>query len=315
MTDTAAPGRSVLRDALASGRFVVTAELGPPRGADPRSLQAKAGLLRDWVDAVNITDNQGANVRLSALAGSVLVQRAGVDPVLQMTTRDRNRIGLQSDLIGAAALGLTNVLLLTGDHPRFGDHPGAAPVFDIDSVQLLWTARLMRDEGRLLSGRRVDPAPDLHLGAVENPFSPPARFRARRLGKKVAAGAQFVQTQFVFDVEAFARWMVEVRDLGLHERCKIIAGVGPIRTPRALEHMRTNVPGLSIPQHVVDRLSAATPGTFADEGNRLCAETIELVREIPGVAGVHVMAFGHEEHIPTILRQAGIAQRTPSNAH
>lgn len=304
-----------LRAALADGRFVVTAELGPPRGPDTQALQAKAALLRDWVDAVNITDNQGANVRLSALAGSLLVQRAGVDPVLQLTTRDRNRIGLQSDLIGAAALGLTNVLLLTGDHPRFGDHPDAAPVFDIDSVQLLWTAKLMRDEGRLLSGRRVEPPPDFFLGAVENPFSPPVRFRARRLGKKVAAGAQFVQTQFVFDVEAFARWMVEVRDLGLDERCKIIAGVGPIRTPRALEHMRTKVPGLSIPQAVVDRLSSVAPDAFADEGMRLCAEIIEQVREIPGVAGVHVMAFGHEDQVPAILQQAGIAQRTPENAH
>jgi methylenetetrahydrofolate reductase (NADH) len=312
---TVIPVGGGLRAALAGGRFVVTAELGPPRGPDTQGLQAKAALLRDWVDAANVTDNQGANVRLSALAGCVLVQQAGVDPVLQMTTRDRNRIGLQSDLIGAAALGLTNVLLLTGDHPKFGDHPEAAPVFDIDSIQLLWTAKLMRDEGRLLSGRRVEPPPDFFLGAVENPFSPPVRFRARRLGKKVAAGAQFVQTQFVFDVEAFARWMVEVRDLGLHERCKIIAGVGPIRTPRALEHMRSNVPGLSIPQPVVDRLSRVAPGAFADEGIRLCAEIIEQVREIPGVAGVHVMAFGHEEHIPTILRQAGIPQRTPENAH
>ena len=222
---------------------------------------------------------------------------------------------MQSDLIGAAALGITNVLLLSGDHPRLGDHPDAAPVFDLDSVQLLWTAKSMRDEGRLVSGRKVDPAPDFYLGAVENPFAPPVRFRARRLGKKVAAGAQFVQTQFVFDVEAFARWMVEVRDLGLHERCKILAGVGPIRTPRALEHMRTNVPGLAIPQHVVDRLQAADPVAFADEGTRLCAEIIEQVREISGVAGVHVMAFGHEELIPIILQQAGIAQRTPENAH
>jgi methylenetetrahydrofolate reductase (NADPH) len=304
-----------LRDRLAAGDFAVTAEINPPRGASTDSITATALLLRDWVDAVNVTDNQGSSVRLASWAGSLAAMAAGLDPVMQMTCRDRNRIALQSDLLGASALGIRNILVMTGDHPKFGDHPGARAVFDLDSVQLLWTLRTMRDEHVLMSGRRLEPAPDCFLGAVENPFAPPLPFRAERLGKKVAAGAQFVQTQFVFDVEAFARWMVEVRDLGLHERCRIIAGVGPIRTPRALEHMRTKVPGLSIPQAVVDRLSGVDPATFADEGIRLCAEIIEQVREIPGVAGVHVMAFGHEEHIPAILRRAGIEQRTPENAH
>ena len=191
------------------------------------------------MDAVNIPDGQSAHVRMSNWAGSLLALDAGVEPVMQVTCRDRNRIALQSDLMSAAALGIPNVVLMTGDHPRFGDHPDAKPVFDLDGVQLVWTARTMRDEGRLLSGRQLDPPPSWLIGAVENPFAPPVRFRAARLGKKVAAGADFVQTQFVFDVPVFTRWMADVRDLGLDRRCKILAGVGPVRSLRALEFMRS----------------------------------------------------------------------------
>ncbi len=299
---------------LESGRFAVTAELGPPRSAGVDALHGKVDLLKGWVDAVNLTDNQGAFVRMSSLAGSAIVMAAGIEPVMQITARDRNRIALQADLLGASALGIRNVLLLSGDHPRFGDHPQAKPVFDIDSVQMVWLARTMRDEGRLLSGRRLEPAPTLFLGSVENPFAPPVQYRAERLGKKVAAGAQFVQTQYVFDVEAFARWMSDVRNLGLHERCKVIAGVGPVRSPRALEHMSTSVPGLVIPKEVGARLLAVDPAEFANEGVRLCAETIERVREIKGVAGVHVMAFGNETAVPEILRQAGIDRRPEPDA-
>jgi methylenetetrahydrofolate reductase (NADPH) len=300
---------SGLQRVLDSGRFAVTAELGPPRSAGVEALHSKVDLLKGWVDAVNLTDNQGATVRMSSLAGSAIVMAAGIEPVMQITARDRNRIALQADLLGASALGIRNILLLSGDHPRFGDHPQAKPVFDIDSVQMVWLARTMRDEGRLLSGRRLDPPPTLFLGAVENPFAPPIQYRAERLGKKVAAGAQFVQTQYVFDVEAFARWMSDVRNLGLHERCKIIAGVGPVRSPRALEHMSNNVPGLVIPKAVGERLLAVEPDQFAQEGLRLCAETIERVREIEGVAGVHVMAFGYESAVPEILSRAGIDKR------
>src|SRR6516162_7988891 len=213
-----------LRDRLASGSFAVTAEISPPRGASTTKITETAAALKDWVDAVNVTDNQGSNVRLASWAGSLAVIKAGLEPVMQMTCRDRNRIALQSDLLGASALGIRNVLVMTGDHPKFGDHPGAKPVFDLDSIQLLWALRTMRDEGILLSGRRVSPRPDCFLGAVENPFAPPVPFRAERLGKKVAAGAQFVQTQFVFDVAAFGQWMTQVRDLGLHQRCHILAG-------------------------------------------------------------------------------------------
>ena len=217
-----------LRERLTSGGFAVTAEISPPRGADTGPITEKAALLRDWVDAVNITDNQGSNVRLASWAGSLAAMAAGLEPVMQMTCRDRNRIALQSDLLGASALGIRNVLVMTGDHPKFGDHPEAKPVFDLDSVQLLWTLRHMRDLGAVLSGRPLNPPPACFLGAVENPFAPPAAFRAERLGKKVEAGAQFVQTQFVFDTDAFGRWMAQVRDLGLHERCYILAGVGAV---------------------------------------------------------------------------------------
>src|SRR6202023_1196738 len=218
-----------LRARLASGGFAVTAEISPPRGASTAKITETARNLKDWVDAVNVTDNQGSNVRLASWAGSLAVRDAGVDPVMQMTCRDRNRIALQSDLLGASALGIRNVLVMTGDHPKFRDHPEAKPVLDLDSVQLLWTLRTMRDDHVLLSGRTVDPPPDCFLGAVENPSAPPAAFRAERLGKKVAAGGEFVQTQFVFDVPAFARWMAQVRDLGLTEHCAILAGVGAVR--------------------------------------------------------------------------------------
>src|SRR5919197_6473322 len=206
-------------------------------GRPPRRRKAK--LLRDWVDAANVTDGQSAVVRLASWAGCLVAMQEGVEPVMQLQCRDRNRIALQSDLLGAAAVGIPNVLLLTGDHPRFGDHPDAKPVFDLDSVQLVWTARTMRDEGRLLSGRTVEPSPHFLIGAVENPFAPPATFRATRLGKKIAAGAEFCQTQFVFDVPAFARFMHEVTDRGLDRRCAVLAGVGPIRSLRAYDFIRS----------------------------------------------------------------------------
>src|SRR5260370_19859040 len=205
-----------LRERLASGSFAVTAEISPPRGASTDPITKTAALLRDWVDAVNVTDNQGSNVRLASWAGSLALLAAGVEPVMQMTCRDRNRIALQSDLLGASALGVRNILAMTGDDPKFGDHPDARGVFDLDSVQLLGALRTMRDEGVLMSGRPLDPQPECFLGAVEHPFAPPAVFPVERLAEKAAAGAPFVQTQFVFDVPAFGPWLARVRDLGLH---------------------------------------------------------------------------------------------------
>lgn len=298
---------SHLHDVLRAGRFAVTAEVGPPRGGDPEVVRRKARLVRGWVDAVNVTDGQSAVVRMASWAGSVVALSEGIEPVMQLQCRDRNRIALQADLLGASAVGIPNVLLLTGDHMRFGDHADAKGVFDLDSVQLLWTAATLRDRKVLLSGRRLSSAPRWLIGAVENPFAPPLRFRAVRLAKKVAAGAQFVQTQYVFDVKTFESWMREVRDLGLTERCSILAGVGPIKSLRSLEVMSNEVPGLVVPDEVARRLRGVPEERVAEEGIRLCAETIEAVRAIEGVAGIHIMAFGNEQAIPQVLELAKCA--------
>jgi methylenetetrahydrofolate reductase (NADPH) len=302
-----------LRERVAAGGFAVTAEISPPRGASTDKITKTAERLKDWVDAVNVTDNQGSNARLASWAGSLALISAGLDPVMQMTCRDRNRIALQSDLLGASALGIRNILVMTGDHPKFGDHPGAKPVFDLDSVQLLWTLRTMRDQHVLLSGRKLDPAPDCFLGAVENPFAPPVAFRAERLGKKVEAGAQFVQTQFVFDVAAFGQWMAQVRDLGLHERCAVLAGVGAVRSVRALDYMRDHVPGVEVPDEAYQRLRKVPPDRQAAEGVRLAAEIVQQVAEIPGVAGVHLLVAGNEQAVPDILDAAGLHTTRKSN--
>jgi methylenetetrahydrofolate reductase (NADPH) len=306
--DLAPPPYGRLHAAIASGRFAVTAELDPPRGADVEQVRRKARLLRDWVDAANVTDNQGAMVRLASWAGCAIAREEGLEPVMQLQCRDRNRMALQSDLLGAAAVGIPNVLLLTGDHVRFGDHPDARPVFDLDSVQLVWTARTMRDEGKLLSGRALSPRPRWLIGAVENPFSPPLRFRAERLGKKVAAGAQFVQTQYVFDVARMRTFVEQCTELGLPARCAILAGVGPIRSPRALARMQ-QIPGVSIPAEVIRRLEGVPPERFFEESVALCGEIVSELREVPGIAGVHIMAFGREDVVPEIMERAGLERR------
>jgi methylenetetrahydrofolate reductase (NADPH) len=291
------PGR--LADALRTGRFAVTAEIGPPRGADMSEIRASAALLRGWVDAANVTDNQGAQVRVSSLAGSVVALGEGLEPVMQMTCRDRNRIALQSDLLSAGAFGVPNLVLMTGDRPERGDHADAKPVFDLSSSTLMTTARALRDEGVLLSGRAVDPPPRFLLGAVDTGAGTPDR-----LAQKVADGAEFVQTQFVFDVDVFARWMRRVGDLGLAERCGILAGVGPIRSLRALEFM-AGIPGVVVPPEFERRLRGVPPERVAAEGMAVCAETVAALREVPGLAGVHVMAVGYERGVPEILDAAG----------
>jgi methylenetetrahydrofolate reductase (NADPH) len=303
------------RRRLESGQFAVTAEIGPPRGAALGPVAQKAAALREWVDAVNITDNQSAAVRLSSLAGSVAAAEAGVEPIMQLTCRDRNRIALQSELLSAAALGVPNVLIMTGDHPRHGDHADAMPVFDLDSFQLLRVATAMRDESTLMSGGVVKPPPTWMLGAVENPPSQPQSdgpagqdAAVRRLAAKADAGAQFIQTQFVFDVPVFAAWMRRLDDLGITQRCHILAGVGPVRSVRALERL-TRIPGVSIPEHVSARLTAAGPEHIKGEGEKLCSELIAALAEVPGLAGVHVMAIGAEHAIPGLLQQAGLPPR------
>ena len=302
-----------LQEKLAAGEFTITAELSPPRGASAAAMLSRAELLRGYVDAVNITDNQGSHVRLSSWAGAVAVQRSGiVEPIMQMTCRDRNRIALQSDLLGAGALGIENLLFMSGDHPKFGDHPGAKPVFDLDSTQLVWTARTLRDEARLLSGKELKPAPRFFLGAVENPFAPPVEYRAMRAAKKIAAGAQFIQTQYVFDLPVFTRWMAELGDLGVLGRCAVLAGVGVIRSARMLEFLSSGkVPGVQIPEPIQRRLRGVASDDVGAEGAKIAAEIIATVRQIPGVAGVHLLTAGYEKQTPELLRLAGVDRCQP----
>ncbi len=295
-----APGR--LAEALRPGRFAVTAEVAPPRGADVTRLRETARLLRGWVDAANVTDNQGARVRMSSLAGSAVLLAEGLDPVMQMTCRDRNRIALQSDLLAAGGLGVPNVLLMTGDRPERGDHPDAPGVFDLDSDSLTAAARALRDDGTLLSGQTVDPAPRYLIGAVD-----PGAGEPERLARKVALGTEFVQTQFVFDVAAFAGWLARVRDLGLTQRCGVLAGVGPIRSLRALDVM-AGLPGVAVPPALERRLRGVPAHRVAEEGMAACAETVAALRELPGLAGVHVMAVAYEQGVPEILTAAGLGR-------
>lgn len=310
-----APLGGLLGRALAAGELAVTAEISPPRGADTEPVTRTATLLRDWVHAVNITDNAGAAVRLAGWGGCLAALAAGVEPIMQVTARDRNRIALQSDLLAASAIGVPSVLIMTGDHPRQGDHPDAAPVFDLNGAQLLRVARTMRDEGRLMSGRALEPPPSWLIGGVTDP-SGPVDAAAGRLAVKVEAGAQFVQTQYVFDVLAFARWLDRIGERGLLDRCHVLAGVGPVLSQAAFDHL-SRLPGVHIPEAVAARLhaaGAAGPEEFRAAGEQLCAETIAALAQVPGVAGVHVFAPGGASSIPRILSQAGLRPRQPADA-
>lgn len=289
---------------LESGAFAVTAELSPPDSAEAEHLYRAAAPLRGAVDALNVSDGAGAYCHLSSLAACALLREAGCEPIMQMVCRDRNRIAIQSDILGAAALGIRNLLCLTGDGVEHGDHPGAKPVFDLDAVSLLETARRLRDEGCYLSGRRLAAAPRLLLGAADNPFAPPFEARPARLARKIAAGARFVQTQYCFDVPLLADYMRRVRDEGLHERCFILVGVGPLVSVKAALWLRRRVPGVHIPDGVIARLASA-PDPLR-EGVAICVETVRQLREIPGVAGVHVMAHRHHELVAEIVERSGV---------
>jgi methylenetetrahydrofolate reductase (NADPH) len=303
---------SNLEKVLASGQFAVTAELGPPKNADAEVIRTKAKLLSGCADAVNITDCQTAIVRMSSIASSVVLMQEGLEPVTQMTCRDRNRIAIQSDLLGAAALGLKNLLCLTGDHQKFGNHPNSTGVFDMDSIQLLQMVRMMRDEKVFQCGEEIKgEAPDFFLGAAANPFADPFEFRALRLAKKIAAGAQFIQTQLVYNVEKFAVWMKAVRDLGLHEKCYILAGVTPLKSIGMARYIKNNVPGMDVPDHVIARLKGAKDSKkdVQKEGINICVDIINRVKEIEGVAGVHIMAIEWERAVPEIAKRADLLPR------
>jgi methylenetetrahydrofolate reductase (NADPH) len=303
-----------LERVLRAGLFAVTAELNPPDSADPQAVYDAALVLSEVADAINATDASGANVHMSSFGMSALLATAGYEPVYQMSCRDRNRIALQGDLLGAAALGVKNVLCLTGDDVTAGDQPQARRVFDFDSLQLLRTIRIMRDEAKFLSGRAISSPPRVFLGAAENPFAPPLDWRPQRLAKKIAAGAEFIQTQYVFDVPVFERFMAAVRDLGLHQQVYILAGVGPLRSPKVAEYMRTKVPGVVIPDALVDRMSKTPRARWLEEGMTICVEIIAQVRQIAGVAGVHVMAYRQEEIVAEIIRRAGLFPRVSPGA-
>ena len=300
---------SRLERVLRSGRFAVTAELNPHDTADPQAVYDHALVLSTVCDAINAIDSSGANAHMSNLAVAALLVRAGYDTVMQMACRDRNRIAIQADLLGAAALGIRNVLCLTGDGVQVGDQPETKPVFDLESITLLRTARIMRDKGQFLSGRPLEQPPKLFLGAASNPFVPPYDFRPLRLAKKVEAGAEFIQTQYCFDVPRLREFMGAVRNMGLHEKVFIMVGVGPLRSARAAEWIRTHVPGVVVPDEVVRRLAGVPGGRQRMEGKRLCVEIIQQVREIPGVSGVHVMAYRQEELVAEIIEEAGLVPR------
>ncbi|MDF2763499.1 MAG: 5,10-methylenetetrahydrofolate reductase [Rhodospirillales bacterium] len=298
--------RGRLERVLRDGKFAVTAELNPPDSADPEEVYERALVLSEVCDAINATDASGANTHMSSVGISSLLTRAGYAVVMQISCRDRNRIAIQGDVLGAAAMGVANILCLTGDGVQAGDQPAAKPVFDLDSISLLETIRTMRDESRFLSGRKITRPPQVFLGAAANPFAPPYEYRALHMGKKISAGAQFIQTQYCFDLPLFERFMDRVRALGLHEKCFILAGVGPLASARAARWMRSNVPGIHIPDAVIGRLEGAN--NQKAEGKRLCIELIQQIREIKGVAGVHVMAYRQEELVSEIITQSGIME-------
>ncbi len=324
MTKTSSNGYksgSRLERLLRAGEFVVTGELGPPQGADGDTIRKKAALLKGVVDAANITDNQTAIVRMSSIGAGTIVVQEGVEPIIQMTCRDRNRLAIQSDLLGAYALGMRNVLCLTGDHQSFGNHPTAKNVHDLDSVQLIQMVVKMRDEGQFECGDEMEEVePRFFVGAAANPFADPFEYRPLRLAKKVAAGVDFIQTQLIYNIKRFDEYMQKVRELGLHEKVYILAGLGPLKSPGMARYMRDQVPGLDVPDIYVDRMTEAAKGidkaekkarsqAWREEGMQITIEQIKQMREIEGVAGVHVMAIEWEEAVKPIVEGAGLLPR------
>jgi len=294
---------------LREGTFVVTAELSSTDSADPEATWRNAEVLRGYVDALNCTDNTGAHVHLSSLAAAHLLVEKGIEPIMQLTVRDRNRLALQADLLGAAALGVRNIVLMSGDDVTAGDHPESRRIYDIDSMQLIEVAAGMRDRGTYLSGRKLERAPAFFIGAVENPFAPPREFRPLRLQKKIRAGADFIQTQLVFDVPVFARFMAAAVELGLPSKAFIIASIGIPRSARGARFMQEKVPGLHVPDALVARLEKTPPVRQAEEGIQIAVELGRAVREVPGVAGVHLIGIKWEEGVARVAEAAGLLPR------
>ena len=296
--------RGRLERILRRGEFAVTAELNPPDSADPREVHERASIFDGWVDGINAVDASGANCHMSSVGICALLTRMGYAPIMQIACRDKNRIAIQGDVLGASAMGVQNILCLTGDGVQGGDQPGAKPVFDLDSMSLLETIKIMRDEAKFLSGRKLTTPPAVFLGAAINPFVPPFDFRPLHFAKKIRAGAQFVQSQYCYDVPLFREFMKRVRDMGLHEQCYILVGVGPLASAKTARWMRSNVPGIHIPDAIIKRIEGAEDQKA--EGKRLCIDIINEVKEIEGVQGVHVMAYRQEEYVAEIVHESGI---------
>ena len=300
---------SNLEKVLSEGKFAVTGELGPPRGADANVIKEKAQYLKGMVDSVNITDNQTAVVRMSSWAASALLIQEGLEPNYQMVCRDRNRIAMQSDILGAYALGIRNILCLSGDHQMFGDHPKSKKVFDIDSIQLINMVKKMRDEGKFLNGEELTEPPRMFIGAAANPFGEPYEFRVYRLAKKIEAGADFIQTQCIYNMERFREWVKQANDMGLTEKVYILAGVTPMKALGMARYMKNNVPGMDVPDWVINRLKGVEKKKQAEEGIAICCEQIEEFKEMKGIAGVHVMAIEWEKRVPEIVEKAKLLPR------
>jgi methylenetetrahydrofolate reductase (NADPH) len=300
---------SNLEKILSAGKFAVTGELGPPRGGNADAIKEKAQHLKGMVDAVNITDNQTAVVRMASWAASTLLMKEGLEPNYQMVCRDRNRIAMQSDILGAHALGVRNMLCLSGDHQLFGDHPKSKKVFDIDSMQLISMAKKMRDEGKFLNGEELTEAPKMFIGAAANPFGEPYEYRVHRLAKKIAAGADFIQTQCIYNMERFREWIKQANDRGLTEKIYMLAGVTPMKALGMARYMQKNVPGMDVPDWVIKRLQGVEKKQQASEGIAICCEQMEEFKEMKGVAGVHLMAIEWEQRVPEIVEKAKLLPR------
>lgn len=300
---------SKLERMLKAGHQAVTSECGPPRGSDPEAIKQKARLIKDHVDAINITDNQTSVTRLCSLASCIHLKLAGLEPILQMVTRDRNRIAIQSDILGAASFDINNILCLSGDHQSFGDCAQGQNVHDLDSMQLIQTARFMRDQGRFLGGDEIKRPPQMFVGAAANPFADPYEIRVPRLAKKVAAGVEFIQTQCIFNLDKFERWLGEARDRGLLEKVYILAGLTPLKSAGMAKYMKNRVPGMDVPEEVVARIAGVPKEKQAEEGIKICIEAVQRLKEVPGVHGFHIMAIEWEEKVPEIVEGAGLHPR------
>jgi methylenetetrahydrofolate reductase (NADPH) len=300
---------SRLERILAAGHLAVSSEVGPPRGSDPAHLEEKAHLIQHHVDAINITDNQTSVTRLCSLAACIRLKLMGLEPVLQMVTRDRNRIALQSDILGAASFDIHNILCLSGDHQSFGDCAQGQNVHDLDSMQLIQTVRRMRDEGKFLGGADILRPPRMFVGAAANPFADPFEIRVPRLAKKIAAGAEFIQTQCIYNIEKFELWMKLARDRGLTEKVYIMAGVTPLKSAGMARYMKNRVPGMDVPDEVVKRIAGVPKEKQPEEGIAMCIETIQRLKEVKGVHGFHIMAIEWEEKVGEIVEKSGLYPR------